>query len=143
MKPSHTIRPVFDDPNLVSPAGLVPVLRLAEVAGWDRLLDGLSVPSTNAAAKTGCLVGGVLAGADSIDDLDLLRSGGTSRLFGGVRAPSTLGSFLRSFTHGHVQQLDKINAGLLAGLTAQVPGLLAGGNTRRTMINNRPVQDPG
>src|SRR4051812_28008217 len=68
----------------------------------------------------------MLAGADSIDDMDVLRHGGMTKVFGGVRAPSTLGTFLRSFTHGHVQQLDKVNAGLLAGLAAQVPGLLAG-----------------
>lgn len=127
MKPSHTIRPVFDDPNLVSAAGLVPALRLAESAGLYDLLNDLSVPSPNAGAKTAAVVGGMLAGADSIDDLDLLRHGGMDRLFAGVRAPSTLGTFLRTFTHGHVQQLDKINGGLLAGLTARVPGLLAGG----------------
>ncbi|QWC84035.1 IS1380 family transposase [Nocardioidaceae bacterium] len=126
MKPSHTIRPVFDDPNLVSAAGLVPALRLAESAGLYDLLDDLTVASPNAAAKTASVVGGMLAGADSIDDLDLLRHGGMGRLFAGVRAPSTLGTFLRSFTHGHVQQLDKINAGLLAGLATRVPGLLAG-----------------
>lgn len=126
MQPSHKIRPAFDDPNLVSSAGLVPALRLAEAAGLYDLLDGLTVPSPNATAKTACVVGGMLAGADSIDDLDLLRHGGMTRLFGGVRAPSTLGTFLRSFTHGHVQQLDKVNAGLLAGLAARVPGLLAG-----------------
>jgi hypothetical protein len=91
------------------------------------LLDGLSVPSPNAASKTAAVVGGMLAGADSIDDLDLLRHGGMGRLFAGVRAPSTLGTFLRTFTHGHVQQLDKAGGGLLAGLAAQVPGLLAGG----------------
>ena len=127
MKPSHTIRPVFDDPNLVSAAGLVPALRLAESAGLYTLLEGLTVDSPNAAAKASCVVGGMLAGADSIDDLDLLRHGGMPRLFGGVRAPSTVGTYLRSFTHGHVQQLDKINADLVAGLTARVPGLLAGG----------------
>lgn len=127
MKPSHTIRPVFDEANLVSAAGLVPAFRLAESAGWDDLLEGLTVPSPNAAMKTSSVVGGMLAGADSIDDLDLLRSGGMGRVFTGVRAPSTLGTFLRSFTHGHVQQLDKINAGLLAGLTGRVPGLLSGG----------------
>lgn len=126
MKPSHTIRPVFDDPNLVSAAGLVPAMRLAEAAGLHELLAGLSVPSPNAAAKTAGVVAGMLAGADCIDDLDLLRHGGMARLFGGVRAPSTLGTFLRSFTHGHVQQLDKIGAGLLAGLATRVPGLLAG-----------------
>lgn len=48
-----------------------------------------------------------------------------SRLFTGVRAPSTLGTFLRTFTHGHVQQLDKINADLLGGLAARVPALLS------------------
>ncbi|WP_224280552.1 IS1380 family transposase [Nocardioides lacusdianchii] len=127
MQPSHRIRPVFDDPNLVSTAGLVPALRLAESAGLYDLLDGLSVPSPNAAAKTAAVVGGMLAGADSIDDLDLLRHGGMNRLFAGVRAPSTLGTFLRSFTHGHVQQLDKAGGGLLAGLADRVPGLLAGG----------------
>ncbi len=126
MQPSHTIRPVFDDPNLVSAAGLVPALRLAESAGFYDLLGGLTIPAPNAAAKASCVVGGMLAGADSIDDMDLLRHGGMLRLFGGVRAPSTLGTFLRSFTHGHVQQLDQVNAGLLAGLAARVPDLLAG-----------------
>lgn len=128
MKPSHTIRPVFDDPNLVSAGGLVPALRLAETAGLYDLLGGLSVPSPNAGAKTASVVGGMLAGADSIDDLDLLRHGGMVRLFAGVRAPSTLGTYLRSFTHGHVQQLDKAGAGLLAGLADRVPGLLGGGD---------------
>jgi hypothetical protein len=127
VKASHTIRPVFDDPNLVSAAGLVPVLRLAESAGLHDLLEQrLSVASPNATAKTTSVIGGMLAGADSIDDLDLLRHGGMPRLFAGLRAPSTLGTFLRSFTHGHVQQLDTINGRLLAGLTSQVPGLLAG-----------------
>ncbi|MDO3398144.1 IS1380 family transposase [Nocardioides sp. SOB44] len=126
MKPSHTVRPVFDDPNLVSAAGLVPALRLAESAGLYELLEAVTVPSPNASVKTSSVVGGMLAGADSIDDMDLLRHGGMGRLFGGVRAPSTLGTFLRSFTHGHVQQLDKVGAGLLAGLTERVPGLFAG-----------------
>jgi hypothetical protein len=126
VKPSHTIRPVFDDPNLVSTAGLVPALRLAESAGLYDLLGGLSVDSANSVAKATSVLGGMLAGADSIDDLDLLRHGGMGRLFGGVRAPSTLGTFLRTFTHGHVQQLDAAGGGLLAGLAARVPGLLAG-----------------
>ncbi len=124
MKPSHRVRPVFDDPNVVSDAGLVPALRLAESAGLFDLLAGVSVPAPNAAAKASCVVAGMLAGADSIDDLDRLRHGGMGRLFTGIRAPSTLGTFLRSFTHGHVQQLDKVNAGLLAGLAERVPGLL-------------------
>ncbi len=127
MKASHTVRPVFDDPNLVSAAGLVPALRLAEAAGLHDLLGArLSACSPNAVVKTTSVVGGMLAGADSIDDLDVLRHGGMTRLFGGVRAPSTLGTFLRSFTHGHVQQLDAVGGRLLAGLTGRVPGLLAG-----------------
>jgi hypothetical protein len=127
VKASHTIRPVFDDPNLVSDAGLVPVLRLAESAGLHDLLDArLSVVSPNATAKVTSVVGGMLAGADSIDDLNLLRHGGMPRLFAGVRAPSTLGTFLRSFTHGHVQQLDAVGGRLLAGLAMRVPGLVGG-----------------
>ncbi|MFC5999906.1 IS1380 family transposase [Quadrisphaera sp. GCM10027208] len=129
MKPSHTIRPVFDDPNLVSSAGLVPALRLAETAGLYDLLEEVTVPSPNAAVKAACVVAGMLAGADCIDDMDLLRHGGMTKVFGGVRAPSTLGTFLRSFTHGHVQQLDKVNARLVAGLAVRVPGLLAGADT--------------
>lgn len=129
MKPSHTIRPVFDDPNLVSAAGLVPMLRLAESGGLYDLLEGLSVTSPNPVAKTTSVLGGMLAGADSIDDLDLLRHGAMGRLFGGVRAPSTLGTYLRAFTHGHVQQLDSIGGRLLAGLAARVPGLIAGNDS--------------
>jgi hypothetical protein len=131
VKASHTIRPVFDDPNLVSAAGLVPVLRLAESAGlYDLVREHLSVDSPNATAKTTSVIGGMLAGADSIDDLDLLRHGGMPRLFAGIRAPSTLGTFLRSFTHGHVQQLDKVSSRLLTGLAGRVPGLIAGAENR-------------
>lgn len=119
----------------MSAAGLVPALRLAESAGLYEFLDGLSVPSPNAGAKTASVVGGMLAGADSIDDLDLLRHGGMGRLFAETRAPSTLGTFLRSFTHGHVQQLDKIGGVLLAGLAAQTPGLLVGGEDEMACID--------
>lgn len=126
MRASHTIRPVFDDPNLVSAGGLVPALRLAEAAGLYELLEGVTVPSPNAGVKTASVVAGMLAGADSIDDLDLLRDGAMGRLFDGIRAPSTLGTVLRSFTYGHVQQLDKVSAAVLAGLSVRVPGLLAG-----------------
>jgi hypothetical protein len=128
VKASHTIRPVFDDPNLVSAAGLFPALQLAGAAGLYDLFGSLSVASPNPVAKATSVVGGMLAGADSIDDLDLLRHGAMGRLFDGVRAPSTLGTFLRTFTHGHVQQLDAAGGGLLAGLAARVPGLLAGSN---------------
>lgn len=127
MQPSHRLTAVFDDPNRMSAAGLVPVLRLAEAAGLTALVGGhLTVPSANAAAKTGCVIGGMLAGADSIDRLRLLRHGAMSKVFTGLRAPSTLGMYLRAFTHGHVQQLDAVGARLLAGLAARAPGLLAG-----------------
>ena len=88
MKASHSVRTVFDDPNLVSAAGLVPVLRLAETAGLHDLLDEyLSVDSPAATVKTACVVAGMLAGADSIDDLDLLRHGGMGKLFAGSGRP--------------------------------------------------------
>lgn len=62
----------------------------------------------NAGFKVTALVAGMLAGADSIDDMALLRHGGMKKLFVGTYAPSTLGSFLRSFTFGHVRQLDAV-----------------------------------
>jgi hypothetical protein len=71
------------------------------------------------------LVAGMVAGADSIDDMGLLRHGGMSRLFAGIRAPSTLGTFLRAFTFGHVRQLDSVAAAFLTDLVARTP-LLAG-----------------
>src|SRR3546814_917894 len=103
---------------------------LAESAGLHDLLDAkLTVNSPNATVKATSVIAGMLTGADSIDDLDVLRHGGMPRLFAGVRAPSTLGTFLRSFTHGHVQQLDAAGRGLLAGLADRVPRLLPGGGS--------------
>mgnify|MGYP002336299116 CR=1 FL=1 len=114
----------FDDPNLVSACGLVPVLALAESAGLrDLAEDHLTVPTdkgANAGLKVASLVGGMVAGADSIDDMALLRHGGMGRVFARAYAPSTLGSFLRAFTFGHVRQLDAIASRFLialAGLT--------------------------
>ncbi len=128
MKLSHSVRAtqvVFDDPNLVSSAGLVPVVRLAESAGLPALADRhLSVPSdkgANAGLKVASLVAGMVAGADSIDDMAVLRHGGMGRLFNAAYAPSTLGSFLRSFTFGHVRQLDAVASRFLAGLAARAP----------------------
>ena len=90
MQASHKVDAVFDDPNLIGSAGLVPVMRLAERAGLHELLqERLSVPSANAGAKAACVVAGMLAGADSIDDLDVLRHGGMGKVVTGVRAPST------------------------------------------------------
>jgi hypothetical protein len=102
----------FDDPNLVSRAGLVPVMSLAERAGLFALArEHVTIAgpcAAGAAAKIGCLVAGMAAGADSIDDMDVLRHGAMPALFDGLRAPSTLGSFLRSFTWGNVAQLEAV-----------------------------------
>src|SRR5215207_275191 len=133
VKLSHTLvatSAVFDDPNLVSSAGLVPVLALADQAGLQELAQKhLTVPTdkgANAGLKVASLVGGMVAGADSIDDMALLRHGGMGRLFRGVYAPSTLGSFLRAFTFGHVRQLDAVASRFLTGLAAQAPLIQVG-----------------
>jgi hypothetical protein len=120
----------FDDPSLVSAAGLVPALGLAERAGLGRLVSRhLRLPGAAGHAvdaKVGSLVAGMVAGADSIADMDLLRHGGMGRMFDGVRAPSTLGTFLRAFTFGHVRQLDAVAARFIAGLAAHSPLIAAG-----------------
>jgi Transposase DDE domain group 1 len=133
---SHTVKAtsvVFDEPNLVSAAGLVPVLALAQAAGLAGLAQRqLRVPTdkgANPGWKVASLVGGMVAGADSIDDLGLLRHGGMGRLFLRTYAPSTLGSFLRAFTFGHVRQLDAVATRFLAGLHGQTP-LLGGTGSR-------------
>jgi DDE family transposase len=109
----------------VSAAGLVPVLALAERAGLRRLADArLTVPTDRGAQpglKVASLVAGMVAGADSIEDMQLLRHGGMGRLFTRAYAPSTLGSFLRSFRFGHVRQLDAVAAGLVANLAGHTP----------------------
>ncbi len=121
----HGFTATFDDPNLVSCAGLAPVLQLVERAGLQRLVVGrvrIGKPGGgNAHLKIPSLIAGMVAGADSIDDMALLRHGGTRRLFTGVRAPSTLGTFLRTFTFGHVRQLDAVLSRLLIKLTRHTP----------------------
>jgi len=122
----------FDDPNLVSHAGLVPVMALAERAGLADLVAEHVRPAgecgVNAHLKVPCLVAGMAAGADSIDGMDLLRHGAMDALFGGVRAPSTLGSHLRSYTWGNVAQVEKAGREFLAELARQAP-LLPGAGT--------------
>ena len=122
---------MFDDPNLVSSAGLVPVLALADLADLRGLADAhLSVPTdkgAHAGLKVASLVAGMVAGADCIDDMALLRHGGMNKVVNGAYAPSTLGSFLRAFTFGHVRQLDALASRFLTGLAGRAP-LLAGGD---------------
>ena len=122
----------FDDPNLVSYSGLVPVMALAQRAGLADLVAENVRPGgecgVNAHLKVPCLVAGMAAGADSIDDMDLLRHGAMTSLFGGVRAPSRLGSHLRCYTWGNVAQLEKAGREFLIALAGQAP-LLPGAGT--------------
>jgi hypothetical protein len=130
MRLSHTLgrtSTVFEEPNLVSSAGLVPALALADRAQLREFADEhLSVPTdkgANAGLKVASLVAGMVAGADSIDDMALLRHGGMGRLFARIYAPSTLGSFLRAFTFGHIRQLDGVASRFLLSL-AKLTGML-------------------
>lgn len=128
-----TATPVFDDENLVSCAGLAPVMGLAEQTGLSQLLkekvrlDSVRVASAgvNPAGKITTIIAGMAAGADSIDDLQVVRSGGMKRLFTGVYAPATLGQFLREFTHGHASQLASVARAHLLAL-AERTSVLAG-----------------
>src|SRR6201993_4687687 len=128
---------VFDEQNLVSAAGLVPVLELAEQTGLSRLIDEhVDLPSTrvksgavNPAGKLTSIVAAMACGADSIDDAGVLRAGGTPRVFNEVYAPSTLGIFLREFTFGHSKQLAAVARAHLIALAARTP-LLAGADER-------------
>src|SRR3954449_3495714 len=132
MQLSHT-RPVasavFDEPNLVSAAGLVPVMALARKAGLRGLADErLTVPTdkgANAGLKLSSLVAGMVAGADSFEDMALLRHGGMGTVLPAGYAPSTLGSFLRAFTFGHVRQADAVASRFLLNL-AEHTELLGG-----------------
>ncbi len=118
-------RASFDDPNLVSQAGLVPVMALAQRAGLGDLVAEHVRPDgecgVNAQVKIPCLVAGMAAGADSINDMDLLRHGAMNALFGGIRAPSTLGSHLRCYAWGNVAQLEKAGREFLIALARQAP----------------------
>ena len=104
----------FDDPRVISNAGLLLAATLAVRLGLERVVDeavrlGERPGAARAGAKVLSLVHAMLLGADSIDDCDVLRSGETRRVLGHrVLAPSTLGTFLRSFTFGHVRQLDRV-----------------------------------
>jgi hypothetical protein len=137
---SHSFMPdsaVFDDDNLVSCAGLVPVMTLAEQTGLPELLaekvhiaePRIKSGSANPAPKLATLIAGMCVGADSIDDVDVVRSGGMKTLFGGVYAPSTIGTLLREFSFGHARQLESVLRAHLGALCGQVD-LLPGGDVR-------------
>jgi hypothetical protein len=137
---SRATSAVFDDPNLVSSAGLVPVLALARSAGLGELAEEhLSVPTdkgANAGLKVTSLVAGMVAGADSIDDMALLRHGAMGRIFANAYAPSTLGSFLRAVTFGHVRQLDAVASRFLTRLGTRAPLIVSSPDTDdRVMVD--------
>ena len=114
------IQIAFDDHRLVANAGLLLPVTLAHHLGLSQLVqERLDLGNAPGRANTGdkvmTLVASALAGGDCIDDADALRTGGTARTLGGtVKAPSTLGTFLRSFRWGHVRQLDRVSRELLA-----------------------------
>lgn len=103
-------------------------MRLAERCGLSRLVAE-RVKLTGAANGAGAaadpkvtsIVAGMAAGADSTDDLDVLRHGAMPAVFGGVRTPSTQGIFLRAFTRGHALPLHAVHRRFLAELAAQTP----------------------
>jgi len=112
---------VFDDERVVSDAGIALLATLAERLGIERLAQRFvrlrrELPgSGNAGRKVMALVFAMALGADSIEDAELLRTGRMRRLLGGrLPAPSTLGTFLRAFTFGHVRQLDRLLGEALA-----------------------------
>ena len=116
---SDRIHVAFDDPRLVANAGLLLPVTLAGRLGLGELVEnnldlGDAPGRANAGDKILTLVASALAGGDCIDDADALRSGSTGRVLGcTVKAPSTLGTFLRSFRWGHVRQLDRVSRELL------------------------------
>ena len=110
-----SVRVQFDEERLVSDAGLLVTATLADRLGIEELVNesvwlGYKVPGAALPGrKVMSLVHGMLAGADSIDDMNVLRAGSTGLILGHrVMAPSTLGTFLRAFTFGHVRQLDRV-----------------------------------
>ena len=140
MRLSHDLLKIsasFDEANLVSRVGLVPVMGLAERAGLIGLVRGhvtmAAASGVNAEVKAGCLVAGMAAGGDSIDDMDVLRHGAMPDLFDGVRARSTLGWFLRAFSWGNVRQLEKVSRLL--------PALIGSWRADATAWTAAPVTD--
>src|SRR5947199_7897648 len=112
-------------------------MRLAEQSGLvEALAEAVSITapriksgSANPAPKLATLIAGMAAGADSIDDIDVLRSGGMKTVFGGVYAPSTVGTLLREFTFGHARQLESVLREHLVALCRRVD-LLPGADQR-------------
>jgi hypothetical protein len=119
-----TMEVVFDDRNVVANGGLVLPMTLADRLGAKGLVDdnvdlGDAPGHANAGQKAMALVASALVGGDSIDDADVLRSGQATALLGTwVPAPSTLGTFLRSFSWADARSLDKVAGELLKRASA-------------------------
>lgn len=115
----------FDESNLVPNAGLLPAAVLAQRIDLAGLVDErlkLARHGANSGAKALTVIGSMLAGADSIDDVAVLRSGASGALFDDTRAPSTVGSWLRAHKWSNVRQLDAVSRELLARLWAAGAG---------------------
>jgi len=115
----------FDETNLVPNAGLLPAAVLAQRLDLAGLVDRrlrLARHGANSGAKAMSVIGSMLAGGDSIDDVAVLRAGAASTLFDGTRAPSTVGSWLRSHKWSNARQLDAVSRELLARLWAAGAG---------------------
>ena len=132
------IHVAFDDHRLVTNAGLLLPVTLAQHLGLGELVDNNVDPGeapgrANVGDQMLTLVASALIGGDCIDDADALRTGGTAGAIGGVvKAPSTLGTFLRSFRWGHVRQLDRVGRELLAQAWAA-------GSGPRSLNNHGPL----
>ena len=115
----------FDESNLVPNAGLLPAAVLAQRIDLAALVDGrlhLATHGANSGAKALSVIGSMLTGGDSIDDVAVLRAGAARSLFDGTRAPSTVGSWLRAHKWSNVRQLDAISRELLKRLWAAGAG---------------------
>lgn len=128
VRASHELARVsvsYDETNLVSAAGLLPAATLAQKVGLAELVEArvrLCEHGANGGTKALSVVGSMLAGGDCIDDVALLRAGAMPGLFDQTRAPSTIGTWLRSFKWSNVRELDAVTRGLLARLWAAGAG---------------------
>jgi Transposase DDE domain group 1 len=128
VRASHELARVsvsYDEPNLVSSAGLLPAAVLTQKLGLAELVEArvhLAEHGANGGTKALSVIGSMLAGGDSIDDVALMHSGATPALFDQVRAPSTIGTWLRAFKWSNVRELDAVTRGLLSRLWAAGAG---------------------
>jgi hypothetical protein len=128
VRASHDLSRVtttFDESNLVPNAGLLPAAVLAQRIDVAGLVDErltLAAHGASSGTKALTVIGSMLAGGDSIDDVTVMRAGATGSLFDATRAPSTIGSWLRAHKWSNVRQLDAISRELLARLWAAGAG---------------------